>query len=323
MTWQALGDTLVALPVAFHLEAQGHEVSILNTRGNGQVQRRQYAPLLPTYPHFAAQTWGHIIHVGGAEDPANGFRAGLPVGYGRVFDLTVGKRFDWHADFSLCEEIAANAGVRLGTEPHYPLLAKPPWYATRAAELTGSEDPYVLLSPEGSHEARRLTEAQVAAVADTARTVVTHHLPRTYSSDVVNLTGQTSLQDLFALAASADAVVSVDTGTWHLAPAFLTPTLGIVGQTSNPRGLAYRPTLYLQDAVSEAAVSPERIAEALAGLFVARPLTPTELPANGVRWWETAEVRSRIATAEQHQRNVLRTHRGSNVVEVSAGAEVT
>lgn len=304
VTWQALGDTLVSLPVAFHLEAQGHEVAVLNTQGNGQVLRQQYADLLPTYPKFPSCQWGRSIHIGRDGRPGSGETGCLPVGYGRVFDLTAGKRFAWLADMDLCEDIAGNAGLKLGDAPHFPLLAKPEEYAARAAELVG-EEPFVLVACEGSHPDRHLTQEQVAAVNDTARTVVVHHIRRDYPCDV-NLSGQTSIADLCALAASASAVVSVDTGTWHLAPAFLTPTLGIVGQTSDPHSLNYRPTVYLRSAVSEQAVPPARIAETLEALLLARPLSETRLPANGVRWWETAEVRSRLATAEQHQRNLTR-----------------
>jgi len=314
VTWQALGDTLVSLPVAFHLESQGHEVAILNTQGNGQVLRRQCADLLPTYPRFASCQWGRSIHLGRDGRPENGETGRLPVGYGRVFDLTAGKRFAWFADMDLCEDIAGNAGLKLGDAPHFPLLAKPPEYVGRAAELTGSTDPFVLVAPEGSHPDRHLTQEQVAAVTDTTRTVVVHHVPHDYPCDV-NLTGKTSIADLCALAAMASAVVSVDTGTWHLAPAFLTPTLGIVGQTSNPHSLNYRPAVYLQNATSEQAVPPARIAETLETLLLTRPLSETRLPANGVRWWETSEVRSRLATAERHQRNLERTF-GCRVQEV-------
>ena len=314
VTWQALGDTIVSLPVAFHLEAQGHEVAILNTQGNGQVLRRQFADILPTYPRFPSCHWGRSIHLGRDGRPENGETGCLPVGYGRVFDLTEGKRFQWLADMDLCEDIAGNTGLRLADAPHFPLLAKPDGYAARAEELAGP-DPFVLVAVEGSHPDRHLTQEQVAAVTDTARTVVAHHIARDYPCDV-NLSGQTSLADLCALAASASAVVSVDTGTWHLAPAFLTPTLGIVGQTSNPQSLNYRPVVYLQNAASEQAVPPARIAETLEALLLARPLSETRLPANGVRWWETCDVRSRLATAEQHQRNLERAI-GCRVQEVS------
>jgi len=315
VTWQALGDTVVSLPVAFHLEAQGHEVAILNTQGNGQVLCRQFADILPTYPKFASCQWGRSIHLGRDGRPENGETGCLPVGYGRVFDLTAGKRFQWFSDMDLCEGIAGNAGLRLRDAPHFPLLAKPEGYAARAAELTGSEEPFVLVAVEGSHPDRHLTQEQVATVADMARTVVAHHIPREYPCDV-NLSGKTSIADLCALAASASAVVSVDTGTWHLSPAFLTPTLGIVGQTSDPHSLNYRPTVYLQHPECERGVPPEKIAETLEALLLARPLSETRLPANGVRWWETVEVRSRLATAEQHQRNLTRAL-GCRVLEVS------
>ena len=305
VTWQALGDTLVSLPVAYHLEALGHDVAILNTQGNGQTLRRQYIDLLPTYPAFASSHAGRSIPLSREAHPANGEAGVLRVGYGRIIDLTACSRFGWKGSGHICEGIAIAAGLTLGATPHFPLLAKPIEYAARAAELTGSAEPYVLVAPEGSHPERHLTQEQVAAVARTARTVVVHHERREYPGDV-NLTGQTTLADLVTLTAEASAVVSVDTGTWHLAPAFLTPTLGIVGQTSNPAALDYRPTLYLQDPISEQAVPPEQIAEALEMLLVTRPLSETRVSANGVRWWETVEVRSRLATAEQHQRNINR-----------------
>jgi len=51
------------------------------------------------------------------------------------------------------------------------------------------------------------------------------------SSDIVNLVGQTSLQEAAAIIDMASAVVGVDTGLTHMGIAFDTPTVAIFGST--------------------------------------------------------------------------------------------
>lgn len=327
VTWQALGDTIVSLPIAFHLEAQGHEVSILNTRGNGIVQDRQYAPLLSTYPRlWHGGAWGRTIplrrNVTAPTGPTgiiDDGTIGTPVAYGRVCDLTAGAKFNWQADHSMIADIAAHHRIVFEEAPRVPLLAKPVEYQARAAHLTGNATPYVLIAPEGSDPGRRLTDDQIDAVGDVARCVIAHHKPREYKGRALNLTGRTTLEDALALTACASAVVSVDTGVWHLAPAFLTPTVGVVGRTSNPRAIAcdYMPTLYLQGRTCEADVPPDVIAQAVSDMHVTKPLAVGAWPSCGVRWWETSEVQTRLAVARAHQERILQSFGGTNVIEVA------
>lgn len=319
-TWPGLGDTIVSLPIAFYLEAQGHEVSILNTVGYGQVWHTQYAATLPTYPKLYATNWGRIIEPHGRQRSPidDGLLPGdVPVGYGRVFDLTQTPNFDWHHQTSLCKDIAANARVVFEDAPDFPLLAIPAGYKRRAEELTGGPKPYVLVAPEGSRDERMLTPEQIAAVAGMTRAVIIHDKPREYAVDALNLTGQTSLEDVYALCACAACVVSVDTGVWHLAPAFLTPTIGVVGATSNPHSLAsdYRPTLYLWGKHTEADVPVDLLRQAIKHVFLQRLTNPIPRSASGVRWWETSEVCSRLAQADAHQQRLSRAFGGSNIVQ--------
>ncbi len=324
-TWQALGDTIVTLPVAYHLEAQGHEVAIINTRGRGIPERRQYVDLLPTYPRFTSCPWGRVIELqrpNQPPDPARGVIDDgkpweLPIAYGRVIDLTAGPHFDWRGKEPLSAAIAAGARMVLEDTPRVPILARPPVSKRRAADLTGSDAPYVLVAVEGSHPDRALTDAQVTAIADMSRAVLVHHKRREFSCEAVNLTGQTSLKGLIDLVAGAMAVVSVDTGVWHLAPAMVVPTLGLVADTSDPAALAgYQPTAYLRCLQGIDRIPPEQIADMLELLILQAPLTQTPMSPTGLRWWECAEVRTRLHTAETHQARMLAALGGSNVMEV-------
>lgn len=324
-TWQALGDTIVTLPVAFHLEAQGHEVAIVNTRGRGVPSRRQYVDLLPTYPRFQSCPWGRVIHLQRPSQPPDPDRGvieeaepwEIPVAYGRVIDLTSGMPFGWREAEPLVAGIAANARVVLEDSPRVPILAKPPGAEERAAELTGSDAPYVLVAVEGSHTDRALTEAQLSAISNAHRTVLVHHKRREFSCDAVNLTGKTALPSLIDLIAGALAVVSVDTGAWHLAPAMFVPTLGIVSDTSNPAALdGYMPTLYLRSLGGTDLIPPGQIADMLEFLILQQPLSQTPMGPSGLRWWETAEFRTRAHSAEVHQARITGALGGSNVLEV-------
>lgn len=323
-TWQALGDTVVSLPVAFHLEAQGHEVAIVNTRGNGLAEVTQYADRIPTYPRFRSCPWGRVIQLQRANqepDPVRGVieettPIDLPVAYGRVVDVTRGAPFGWSSKSSLFDGIAANARAVLEDTPRVPILARPREYKARAEELTGSADPYVLVAVEGSRPDRAMTQEQVSAVANMARTVLVHHKRREYQADALNLTGSTTLEDLFALIAHATAVVSVDTGAWHIAPAMMTPTLGLVSDTSAPEALVgYKPAVYLRCLRGLQFIPPELVTQALERMILSRPLTSSRRAAIGLRWWESGEVQCRLANAASHQAR-LTAALGSNIIEV-------
>lgn len=325
-TWQALGDTIVSLPVAFHLEAQGHEVAIVNTRGRGVPQSRQYIQDLPTYPIFASKPWGRVITLrkGQKVDPVNGDiddgpPVTVPIAYGRVVDLTTGAAFGWRIKEPLCNGIAAAASQVLEDTPRVPILAHPFRHEELAAALTGSTNPYVLVAVEGSSSNRALTERQVQAVCKDWRAVLVHHERREFDGcpTAVNLTGRTSLPDLVTLVAGAMAVVSVDTGAWHLAPAMMVPTLGVVSDTSAPEALAgYQPTAYLRSLRGIDRIPPELLASSLEQVILSAPLTATPKPPIGLRWWETAEVQTRLNSAAAHQTCIDAAFGGGHIVEV-------
>lgn len=320
-TWQALGDTLVTLPIAYHLEAQGHAVAVINTRGHGIVQRRQYIETLPTYPRFGNVPWGRVVTSAPTRPLGypldDGQPLETPVAYGRVVDLTTGPGFPWTGRERLCEAIAAGARMVLEDTPRVPILARLPEYRGIAERLTGSGEAYTLIAVEGSHPDRSLSQAQVAALADVARTVLVHAQPREYDCDAVNLTGRTTLEELQALVCCASAVVSVDTGAWHLAPAYHTPTLGVVGATSNPAALSgYQPAAYVRCRRGLGHIPAALLAETLETLLLQRPLTATRRPATGLRWWETVEVQTRLAWAAEYQARLLTVLGGSAICEV-------
>lgn len=114
--------------------------------------------------------------------------------------------------------------------------------------------PTLLISPLSSQRSRnyrnwpaeRFAEvAQHAAAKHGARVVLTggsSDLERRYGDEiaaacaepVVNLIGQTTLKQLFALIAAADLVLAPDSGPVHMATAAGTPVIGLYA-TSNPR----------------------------------------------------------------------------------------
>jgi hypothetical protein len=323
-TWQALGDMIVSIPIAQHLEALGHEVALVSTYGGGQLGVQQYAETLPTYPDFSPGRWGRKVRLQpwqlmGSGDTREEDLPQLPVGYGQVIDLTT-DGLNWQSKRGMIADLAKANGITFGEAPRVPILARPGWHAARETGLPYIEEPYVLVACEGSDEYRRLSQEQVAAIAKGNRVVIVHPERREYNCDALNLTGQTTLMDLYALAANALAIVSVDTGVLHLGPAFHVPTVGVVGRTINPLavGRVYKPSVFLRTRGSVQAVPPEAITETLTKTILVRPLNPTKLPAIGIRWWETAEVQTRLRWADEYQRRIDRAFSG-NVVEVPVG----
>jgi len=104
---------------------------------------------------------------------------------------------------------------------------------------------YVVFSPWSRVESsgRCLTYEEVEQVVNAINSegftcVVVDTKPRVVPGHVVNLTGETSLSDLCSLITRAAAVVSVDTGTLHLAAAYHIPTLVIFRYSISPNALS-------------------------------------------------------------------------------------
>lgn len=212
---RGLGDACVCLPAAYRY-AEERPVALLNA---GAVN---FAATLPTLVPLAAERW---------ED-------------GDVLDISQGLSF--HSPMRMFAQVSLRLGVYPLAIPTGPWLRRPPEYADQVRSL-GVPEPYVLICPEGSQHNRRIGPDQIAAIAERWPVVIAHDKPMPDLPCTLNLSGQCSLQDLYALTCCARAVVAPDTGTLHLAGAFGTPVLAIIGNTLTPYSfcLDYTPSLWL------------------------------------------------------------------------------
>ena len=232
---RGLGDAVCCLPAAYRYVADGYRV---NLRNAGAIQFAETLPML------------------------------VPIGTereGTVLDMSGGMAFGGEM------RIFSHVSLRLGV---YPLaIPTEPWLRKSDEQLAtvralGVLEDFVVVSCEGFGHERRLEPEQVAAVVQVAEdcgmaTVVVCDKPHP-DMPGLNLTGQTTLPELYALLAHARAAACVDSGPLHTAAAFRTPVLAVVGQTLNPYALCedYKPSLWLhgQDSYT---IRPEDIAEGL------------------------------------------------------------
>ena len=145
----------------------------------------------------------------------------------------------------------------------------------------------------------------MAAAATVLPAIATHWAPREVPRTLENRTGQTRPEELLALVANARAVVSCDTGILHLAAAFGVPVVAVVSpQTINPPVLAadWQPSIWLSARRTDS-LAPALVAKALR---LALETEPAQLKRKqtGPAWWQSAEVRGRMATAAEHQRQI-------------------
>ncbi len=210
---RGLGDACVCLPAAYAYAERGHRVNLLNA---GAI-------------NFAAE-----------------LPALLPIGTereGLVLDISQGLSF--HSEMRMLAQVSLRLGVYPLAIPEEPWLQRRPEHAETVRKL-GAPEGYILICPEGSQHNRRISEEQIAAIAERWPVVIAHDraMPELPG---LNLSGRGSLADLYALTAEARAVVAPDTGTLHLAGAFGTPVLAIIGNTLNPYSfcLDYTPSLWL------------------------------------------------------------------------------
>jgi ADP-heptose:LPS heptosyltransferase len=231
---RGLGDACVCLPACYTYHEQGYRVNMLN---RGAVN---FAATLPT-----------LVPIGTEQE-------------GEVLDISMGLSF--HSHMRMLAQVSLRLGVYPLAIPDGPWLQIPDEYPAMVSAL-GVPEEYVLVCPRGSQAGREMTPEQVAAVADEWPTVVVHDRPLE-GFPGLDLTGKTSLPELYALTACAQAVVSVDTGVMHLAGAFHTPMLGVIGNTLNPYSFCedYVPSLWLKG-VHSFTVDPEYIADGLGQLL--------------------------------------------------------
>ncbi|MBC7288735.1 MAG: glycosyltransferase family 9 protein, partial [Armatimonadetes bacterium] len=220
-----LGDRLVALALAYHLAAAGLRAAAVTEAGEPADDG------LPALPLLAAPTDGSTEL--------------------RLREL---EAFRWDRPGDMLRELLGEIGVEFGPVPAHACLQVEPWYRDAVRELVG-ERRYVLIAPEGHYEAdaKRMSRAQVEAVAAAAwqagRAPVIVHDKRLNADikGVLDLSGRTSVSELCALVAHADAVVSTDTGTLHLAGAYHTPLVAVCPWTLHPTRFwhSYVPAVWL------------------------------------------------------------------------------
>lgn len=211
---RGLGDAVVCLPAAYEYVRMGYQVNLLNA---GAVN---FAATLPV-----------LEPLGTDRDES-----------GEVFDISRGLSF--HSEYRMLSQVSLRLGVYPLAIPGKPWLCKPDHYRDLVADL-GVPDGYVLVCHRGSQSNRRMDASQVAALARHWPVVVVGETDDAMPGH--NMTGRTTLPELYALTAHARAVVSVDTGPLHLSGAFGTPVLAVIGNTLNPYSFCddYTPSLWL------------------------------------------------------------------------------
>ena len=322
--YPGLGDMLVALPVAYALTEAGRTATIHIVEP--QADHRLTRPTLADLPALPL-----VCHDFGAK---------------KVTDVCRG----WHLDGSpLVDDALASVGIHRGSTPPYAALLEPPDAAARVQELVGNR-PYVLVAISGHHRSKdkTLTPEQIHRIVTVCarrglQAVLVHSEQVEASLEgLLNLSDQTTITDLIALAAKATAVVAPDCGVLHLAGAYDRPLLGILGTTVAPRRLPpYVPHVYLRGRTA-ADVSPDNIERGLRRILDAAMLMPVwaVIPAwpcgvvataqrvaepVGGRVCDMDEVpKEALAIAEAHDAHLVRWQKwlarpGATLVSVHAG----
>jgi len=181
--------------------------------------------------------------------------------------------FQWSYGAPMLDRCLSTVGIPHGTTPRMGVVLAPP--REDAITLVGQR-PYAIIGPVG-HSGRKMNEMtmeQVAVICTTLhknnlRPVVVNTTPMPgLPASALDMTGKTSLQDVVALIAHAEIVVSVDCGCLHLAQALRRPTCAVTGPTITPKGFPdYRPILWCQARPDAAAVNIEEITKAIERLL--------------------------------------------------------
>lgn len=226
---RGLGDAVVCLPSCYELVRQGHTVNLLNAGRTNWVEH------LPT-----------LLQIGTERE-------------GEIRDCS--HSLDYYTDLRMVAAVA----MRLNVMP--PLIQEPPWLYRPELTIEGLPEGYIVVVPRGSQDYKAFSAEQVQPLADEWPIVVVHDKPLPEMPGV-NLTGQTTPEELFGVLANARAVVSVDTGSLHVAGAMGVPLLAVAGGTINALSFCsdYTPSLWLTCQRSEL-VPGKRIAEGLRALI--------------------------------------------------------
>lgn len=258
--WPGLGDTLQMVTVAYSLAEHGIPVSLAyNDTPEGVPVTRAPLEDLPLLPLLESARGGapHInLH---AQSSAPYYR--------------------WTAQRPMVDSVLSMFGLQHISTPRHACLQPAAADVERARAGIGS--PYLLIAPMGHWLAVRkaLSRAQVQAAANVARDnglvpvlVGAHGWPAL--DGVVDLSGQTSIPDLIALVAGAQAVLCAETGILHLAGALNVPALAVCPDESLPRAaLCEYPAAVTLQAPAAAQVP---VVDVIAGL--GRLITATRVP---------------------------------------------
>lgn len=122
--------------------------------------------------------------------------------------------------------------------------------AASAAERNWLPERYAVLAKHAQQQGFRvlLCGGPAAAEKALAQTIVEHSISQGCAQPLVNLVGQTSLQQLLALLAETSLVVAPDTGPAHLAGAVGTPVVGLYAHSNPQRTGPYLWQQYVVDA---------------------------------------------------------------------------
>lgn len=173
----------------------------------------------------------------------------------------------WHISDNFCALASGDLAPSGFTRPLQRIVAKPAASALAASRLAAAGlrpgEPFVIINVNAGELAleRRWSTERFAELADALlesfpgkivtvgapdeRDYVGRMVARVQGRDrLIDLSGQTSLDELVALFASARLLISNDTGPLHLASSVGTPTVGIFGPETpslfGPRGPQHR-----------------------------------------------------------------------------------
>lgn len=166
---------------------------------------------LPATPGHAIDEYLHVVRtMGAANGEAEFHLRPSPVARARVDDLL----------------------ARGSIQPESPLVVVNPSTAQRWKEWPGERWSAVI---------RHLSDLGTVVMMGTAAQRRAHAaIAQTVGAAVVDITGQTSLEDVIALLDRADVHVAADTGTVHIAAALGTSVVALYGPTSPVRVGPYR-----------------------------------------------------------------------------------
>jgi len=248
VTHPGLGDYVAALPVAYAFAEAGYSPSV--------------AMHDPDRYSF------------GVTSPAMKDVPGLPLttaqqnGDHRILTDCYG--FQWCDDHSMVDSLCRDLGVSIVSTPRTACLLKSEEQREVAEAFVG-EGHYAVIAPRGRvwADEKAMSDAQIAAIIEAAgehdcrAVVVGHDGDWQPPKGCINLLGETTIADLFALIAHATVVYSTDTGALHIAGAYNTPCIGIVPERTSPRAMMrhYAPLLWLEGAGGSANVALADIAK--------------------------------------------------------------